>query len=256
MLVLLPPSEGKATPADGSPLDLGSLTFPDLAKVRRDVLRELVRLCRGNVETALSALGLSAGQRDSIIANRALTKAPTIPAAQLYNGVLHSALGATALSPAARCRVLVFSGLFGAVGCDDRLPRYRLPIGARMARPLAGLWREALTGRVEEMAGDGLVVDLRSAPYAAAWRPSPEVVERTVVVSVLAEREVGGRLVIAPVSHFNKAAKGRFARQLLLRPTDDPAELPGRAAAAGLRGEVVASSRGYRLDLVEPWEAP
>ena len=43
MLVLLPPSEGKASGTDGPPLDLASLSFPDLNATRTKVLTHLVR---------------------------------------------------------------------------------------------------------------------------------------------------------------------------------------------------------------------
>ncbi len=256
MLLLLPPSEGKAVPQTGEPVDLAALTFPELARPRRELMRDLARLCRGDLAAALDALGLRPGQAGEISANRVLAKAPTLPAAELYTGVLHSALSPTTLPAPARRRlssqVLVFSGLWGAVGYADRLPRYKLPIGARIGTPLAARWRGVLAAPLAERAGDGLVVDLRSAPYAAAWRPTGDLAQRTVVVSVLAERRVDGRVVVVPVSHFNKAAKGRFARELLQRPTDDPRALLDRAASAGLRGELAAAGHGLRLDLVEP----
>lgn len=257
MLVLLPPSEGKALPTAGRPVDLTELTFPELTRTRRQLMTQLGRLCRGDRAAARSALRLGPSQDGVLSHNRAVARTPAIPASRLYNGVLHEALDFDSLPAAARRRaarqVLVFSGLWGAVRLTDRLPHYKLPIGAAMGTPLAPLWRRELAKPVAEMAGGGLVVDLRSAPYAAAWRPSAELAPRTVVVTVLAERMVAARLVVGPVSHFNKAAKGRLARELLRRPTDDPADLVDRAVAAGLRGELVRSAGATRLELVEPW---
>jgi cytoplasmic iron level regulating protein YaaA (DUF328/UPF0246 family) len=60
-----------------------------------------------------------------------------------------------------------------------------------------------------EAAGDGLVLDLRSAAYAAAWKPKGGVAGRTASVRVL---HAPTRKV---VSHFNKATKGRIVRSLL-----------------------------------------
>ncbi len=60
-----------------------------------------------------------------------------------------------------------------------------------------------------EVAGDGLVLDLRSSAYAAAWKPKGEVAGRTATVRVL---HAPTRKV---VSHFNKATKGRIVRSLV-----------------------------------------
>jgi len=257
VLLLLPPSEGKAVPADGPPVDLAALTFPELAPLRQELATALVRLCRSR-SAARTALSLGPTQDDAVDANRRVLTAPTLPAARLYTGVLHEALGFSSLPVTVRRRAaghaLVFSGLWGAVRYDDRLPHYRLPITARIGRPLAAAWRPVLAAPVAAAAGAGLVVDLRSAPYAKAWQPTPELAGRVVAVSVLAERRAGRRVETVRVSHFNKASKGRFARELLLSPTDDPAALTERAAAAGLHGSVVAAPSGYRLDLVEPLE--
>lgn len=45
MLVLLPPSEGKAPSGRGTALKLESLSLPGLTEARRAVLDELVELC-------------------------------------------------------------------------------------------------------------------------------------------------------------------------------------------------------------------
>lgn len=63
MLVLLPPSEGKASSGRGAPLKLESLSLPGLAEARAAVLDELVELCAGDEEKAREVLGLSEGLR-------------------------------------------------------------------------------------------------------------------------------------------------------------------------------------------------
>ncbi|MFK4274236.1 hypothetical protein ACI2L5_56840, partial [Streptomyces milbemycinicus] len=72
MLVLLPPSEGKATGGSGSPLDLGSLSLPGLGAARAEVLDQLVSLCSGDEVKAAEVLGLSEGLRGEIAKNAAL----------------------------------------------------------------------------------------------------------------------------------------------------------------------------------------
>ncbi|GAB3660795.1 peroxide stress protein YaaA [Actinocorallia lasiicapitis] len=208
MLILLPPSEGKATSGDGPALDLAGLSHASLNPVRRKVLSGLLKVSKGAQKTALDVLGLTDGQRDAVLRNRELKSAPTLRASDLYTGVLYDNLRLNGLDDEARAKVLIFSGLWGVLTPDDRVPPYRLAMGVSLP-PLGGLaatWRPALT---QAVVPDGLVVDMRSAPYAAAWkRPS-------VGVRVLRESVVGGQVKRSVVSHMAKATRGEIARVLL-----------------------------------------
>ncbi|MFI2711428.1 peroxide stress protein YaaA [Micromonospora sp. NPDC018662] len=223
MLILLPPSEGKAEAGTGRRLDLSRLSLPELNPARDAVLDALVELCAGPDEAAaLGALGLSEGQRGELRRNARLRAAATAPAGRLYTGVLYEALDLATLTPAAqraaRRSVLISSGLWGAVRLTDRVPPYRCPIGARLPGlgALSAYWRAALEPAVTAAAGRGPVLDLRSGAYAATWTPRGPVADRTVTVRVLHERLVDTAPVRSVVSHFNKATKGRLVRDLLL----------------------------------------
>jgi uncharacterized protein len=114
---------------------------------------------------------------------------------------------------------------------------------------VAAHWRGALDPVVRELAGRGLVVDLRSSTYAAFWRPAPDVASRVATVRVL--HEVDGRRQI--VSHFNKATKGRLVRALLEdgRDARTPSAFAGLLADLGWRVELGPASRaGTALDVV------
>ncbi|SIQ95778.1 peroxide stress protein YaaA [Micromonospora avicenniae] len=223
MLILLPPSEGKADAGTGRRLDLDKLSLPELNPAREEVLAALVALCGGPDEAAARAvLGLSEGQRDELRRNARLPQIATAPAARIYTGVLYEALDLPSLPPdatrAARRSVLISSGLWGAVRLTDRIPPYRCPIGSKLPGPgaLAAYWRRVLGPVMTGVAGDRPVLDLRSGAYAATWAPRGDVADRTVTVRVLHEREVDGVPVRSVVSHFNKATKGRLVRDLLL----------------------------------------
>lgn len=233
MLVLLPPSEGKAASGAQAPLALDALSLPELNPARSRVLAALVELSTGDQDRAAEVLGLSPGLRGELARNAALWTAGALPAGELYTGVLYDALELSTLSPEAfaraRASLLVFSGLWGAVRIDDRIPPYRCSGGVKLP-PLGALgsyWRPLTAEVLPAVAGDGLVLDLRSAAYAALWRPSGAVAARTATVRVLHEREVGGVLKRSVVSHFNKATKGRLVRDLLEAGADPstPAEL-------------------------------
>ena len=238
MLILLPPSEGKTAPASGDPVDLGSLAYADALTAKRErVLAALVRTSSGKQRgRALKALGLSAGQAGELDRNTALQTAPAAPAAEVYTGVLYERLRLPELPAEAQRQVLIASALWGVVAPGDRIPAYRLSISARLPR-LAGLaayWRPALATALPD---DGLVVDLRSGGYAAAWAP-----KRATVVSVRGFTPEG-----KVVSHFVKAIRGDVARALLLAPEVPvtPEDVAGIARAAGLE----VALNGTNLDV-------
>ncbi|CQR64345.1 peroxide stress protein YaaA [Streptomyces leeuwenhoekii] len=246
MLVLLPPSEGKAPSGSGAPLKLESLSLPGLGEARAAVLDELVELCAGDEDRARAVLGLSEGLRGEITKNAELRTAGARPAGEVYTGVLYDALDLASLDPAARQRaadrLLVFSGLWGAVRVTDEIPSYRCSMGVKLPGlgALAAHWRAPMAAVLPEAAGDGPVLDLRSSAYAAAWRPKGEVAGRTATVRVL---HAPTRKV---VSHFNKATKGRIVRSLLTS-----------GAAPGSPAELVAALRdlGYEVEAQAPAKA-
>ena len=226
MLILLPPSEGKTAPLDGAPVDPGALWLPKLAPARRRVLSRVTAMCgrssaRG-VAASLATLGLTAGQQAEVARNARLPEAPTAPAAEVYSGVLYEALDAGSLPAPARQwldeRAVVFSGLWGVVRFDDRIPAYRCSVAVTLPG-LGGLgayWKKVLTSTLDRAAGDGPVLDLRSGAYGAMWTPGERVAGRTAALRVLHERTVGGVTQRSVVSHFNKATKGRLVRALAI----------------------------------------
>ncbi len=147
MLVLLPPSEGKADPVRGRPVDLARLSFPSLTAERERLLDAVLR------------------------------EAPAVPARDLYTGVLYAALDLSTLPAAAQRRVVIISAQFGAVRPGDRIPRYKRVIDAPA-------WRPLLAPELDRAALRGVVLDCRSAAYASAWHPPGG---RTAHVAVVRE---------------------------------------------------------------------
>ncbi|MGW0363253.1 peroxide stress protein YaaA [Streptomyces sp. NPDC002990] len=261
MLVLLPPSEGKAAGGSGAPLKPEALSLPGLAPARAAVLEELVELCAGDELKAREVLGLSEGLRGDVAKNAALLSAPARPAGDIYTGVLYDALGLADLPPAALARaedaLLIFSGLWGAVRITDRIPSYRCSMGVKLPGlgALGAYWREPMARVLPEAAGDGLVLDLRSSAYASAWKPKGETAGRTATVRVLHSQMVDGVEKRSVVSHFNKATKGRLVRDLLLAGAvpGDPAELVEALRGLGHVVEAEAPAKpgkAWSLDVV------
>jgi cytoplasmic iron level regulating protein YaaA (DUF328/UPF0246 family) len=208
VLVLLPPSEGKATGTDGPPLDLAALSFPVLTRTRTKVVKALVRAAKKEPAALQRALQLSDKQRDELLKDAQLLTAPTLPTMELYTGIVYDNLSYATLPARARKRadesLVVASALFGALRPQDRVPSYRLSGGTTVPGlgGLAPVWRPVL-----EPVLDGFVVDLRSGAYANLAK-----VAGAVEVRVL--RDEGGKRTV--VSHDNKWTKGKLARALCL----------------------------------------
>lgn len=244
MLILLPPSEGKTRPADGPPLDLTTLSSPRLTTTREQLARTLVRV--SSTKRATEVLGLGPSQADELALNTALLDSPTARADEVYTGVLFSALDVASLSAPARERadrtLAIASALFGVLRPDDRIPAYRLSGNVTLPRlgTIAGRWRGVLPRALDDLAGDGLIVDLRSGTYVALGKPT----RSAATVRVLHESN-GVRKV---VSHFNKATKGHLLRALL-ESGHEPTDVDELVDAIRALGWTVEPD-GTRLDVV------
>ena len=202
MLVLLPPSQGKSAPGRGRRAGLSTLVYSRLRAPRERLI-------------------------DAV--DPGLRTAPAIPAAELYTGVLFASLG---LADLPWDGVLIASALWGVVRPGDRIPAYRLDMSARPPGigGLAAYWRAPLRAALPDR---GLVLDLRSGPYAAAWQPRRAT---HLAVRGFTEAPDGSRTVI---THMAKRVRGEVARLVLQAGgAERPEEVAEIAAAAGLRVEL------------------
>jgi cytoplasmic iron level regulating protein YaaA (DUF328/UPF0246 family) len=225
-LILLPPSEKKATGGAGVPWHGAGQSFPDLDEARREVIDALVDAMCCPIEARTKLLGVGAARAgEATAANLSIDTAPTMPAIGRYTGVLYDALDAGSLPAHLRKRldeqVVVFSGLWGAVRPSDPIPDYKLKMGA----PLPGLgrparfWRPHLTAALTKAAA-ATVWDLLPNEHAAAWDPT--IAGHRIRVRFLDDVERSGKRALVTVSHWNKLLKGALVRHLLEHRLDDP----------------------------------
>ncbi|WP_369824491.1 YaaA family protein [Cellulosimicrobium sp. CUA-896] len=174
---------------------------------------------------AVDVLGVSPGLEPEVRRNTALRSAPAAPAAEVYTGVLFAAAdlaGALAESGETARRaaddVRVMSGLWGVLSPGDRVPAYRLSMGVTLpdVGRLAAAWRPHLATVLDARAAGDVVVDCRSATYAAAWKPRTSGEDAAHHVAVRVLRETGGRRSV--VSHHAKHTRGVLTGHLLRRP--------------------------------------
>jgi hypothetical protein len=230
MRILLPPSEGKAPPSAGPPLDLAGLSFPDLQPIRAQVLDSLTGLCRSDPDRALAVLGIGPALADLVAGNADLFEAPCAPAWRVYTGVLFGSLDIGSLPPGAdRGSLLIASAAFGLLHHGDAIPSYRLAGTVRLpGLPTPKrLWGPPLRRVLADLAQAHLIVDMRSKTYAD-WA---EVAgSNWVTIRVMTLRH--GRRV--PISHHNKSVKGLLARHLVSGPAPaDTADLRDALRSAG-----------------------
>ena len=206
MLILLPPSESKTGRTRGRPVMHEHLSFPELTPTREAVAEAVAKVSAH--PDAAAMLGVSANLTAEIARNLVLHTAPSLPAAQVYSGVLYDALSYATLDATGRRRanrwLVVVSALYGAVRPTDSIAPYRLSMGVNLpgVGALASVWRPELGRVLPRAAGHGLVVDCRSSTYAAAWTPQGQLAERWVQVRV------------PGATHLAKHTRGLVARRL------------------------------------------
>ena len=233
MLLILPPSETKRPPpADGPPVDLASLSFPELTPMRERVLDALVETSEG--PDAFHLLHAKPSKALEVARNTAIRELPAMPASDVYSGPFHQGLAVATLSPAARERAertaIVTSPLWGMLRLGDRIPPYRLylfsrPIGLRR---LDHEWRRILPPVLTAAAGRAvLVLELRSPEAQSIGRPTG-LDRRTVELRV--DRSVPGRRIGDVIA---KRVRGQAANHLL----ESGVEPSGPEELAALLGE-------------------
>jgi cytoplasmic iron level regulating protein YaaA (DUF328/UPF0246 family) len=234
-------------PETGPNLDLNDLAFAvELTAPRQKLISGLERLGSRPLPAALKALAISSGQSEDVERDAALSSAPCAEASKIYTGVLFDRLDLPGLGREASKRagrhVLIASALWGFVRPGDLIPYYRFSMKARLPRvgPPAALWRRALADAMDGGGFDnegGLVLDMRSGAYSAAWKP-----KRATLLPVKAFTETGG--VRKAVSHMAKATRGEVARIVLAAGSlpEDPQSVAGLIEEAGYRVELSSGS--------------
>ena len=213
-MIVLPPSEGKATASSRTTLKLKALSFPELTPQREQALAGLVALSNGSLARARTALGLTKNQDFEISRNQELLSAPAAPAWQVYTGVLYEAIGITSLSARAMSKLCdstyVMSALFGLISIGDKIPAYRLSGDCTLPKvgTLTKLWSPVVSSVFANT--DEFIIDLRSGTYVSLGQiPS---IANSVTPRILQKMPSGPPKVI---THHNKATKGRLVRAIV-----------------------------------------
>jgi cytoplasmic iron level regulating protein YaaA (DUF328/UPF0246 family) len=198
--ILLPPSETKALGGESPALEISPIR-DSLENARDEVIAAVIDLC-GNREQAIKALKLGPKQLDDVERNLQIKSSPTLPAVQRYTGVLFDALKADGDVPDSSLSIQ--SSMFGLIPANTPIPYYRLSWDSKLVGlNLKKHWQQA---HRDFFSSEEQVLDMRSKSYQQL---APVSGENCWVVEVLVEYPNGSR---KPLNHFNKKAKGVFAR--------------------------------------------
>ena len=220
-LILLPPSEGKASGGEGPPLDLDTLSFESLSKTRALMAKSLGQLT-GKPRVAQKLLGVKGVALETARAdNTGLMDTPTLPAIERYTGVMYDSIDYKSLDADAReCfgqSVIIMSGLFGILRPYDMIPVYKLKMGARLRRNKAcsAIWKPLISKALATSDESSVIWDLLPNEHSAAWDPSLVACDVRFTVKFL---EAGRDGKLKTVSHWSKALKGALVRHLVSNP--------------------------------------
>lgn len=228
-IILVPPSEGKASGGRGPATKAGSMSFAVLDERRAQVV-DALSAAMGASETARAKLLGVKGDAlaEATEANLGVRHAATMPAIRRYTGVLYDALDHGSLSGTAKRRaarqLVIVSGLWGLVTPADPIPTYKLKMGASLdgVGRLATWWRPAITEALAPAVEKRTVWDLLPSEHSAAWAPDRTALRRRITVRFLDDVPDGRGRKLVTVSHWNKLLKGALVRHILETQLDTP----------------------------------
>ncbi len=222
-LILLPPSEGKASGGDGPPLDLDALSYSELNKTRSQLIKSLAQLS-GKPRVAQKTLGVKGAALEKARAENAeVLEAPTLPAIDRYTGVMYDAIDYTSLGSGEKdvfgSKTIIMSGLFGLLRPFDQIPAYKLKMGAKLRKTknCAAIWKPLVTKSLATTAEDGVIWDLLPNEHSAALDSSKVQCDVRYTVKFL---EAGSDGNLRTVNHWSKALKGALIRHLVANPAE------------------------------------
>jgi len=200
MLILIPPSEGKAK------IQSSNILFKDTNfKYEREVKQVVRHLSILNQEDLRSIYGTS--QEKSEIfhrQNQDVFNSHCAPAIERYTGVVYEYIDWESLDKTAKKymekHVRIFSGLFGLLTPQTLIPNYKLKMNVLS---LQFHWNPIIT---EALKDEDVVFDLLPQVHRKAYKPSENVIKVDFSVINKGKKTAAG--------HFGKAVKGKFIQWL------------------------------------------
>jgi len=168
---------------------------------------------------------------DAIRLNRSFRESTTMPARDLYTGIMYQAIEYKTLKKREKMlfdkQVLILSGMFGLLRPTDRIPPYKLKMSANLGGvvgKLANFWRQPVSDALRTELRGKVVWDFLPDQHRRVWDGSGEIrachqvkFVKRVIRSGVAEWKT--------ISHHSKSLKGSLIRHLLMKDADSPKAL-------------------------------
>ena len=200
MLILIPPSEGKAK------VKSSNVTFAETNfKFEREV-NQIVRLLSLLNEEDLRSIYGTSQEKSEIFhrQNQDIFKSHCAKAIERYTGVVYEYINFQSLDKNAQHymekHVRIFSGLFGLLTPNTLIPNYKLKMNVLS---LQYHWSPIITKELEK---EDIIFDLLPQVHRKAYKPSNNVIKIDFSVINKGKKTAAG--------HFGKAVKGKFIRFL------------------------------------------
>tara|TARA_X000001036_G_scaffold437022_1_gene481410 strand:+ start:1271 stop:1966 length:696 start_codon:yes stop_codon:yes gene_type:complete len=200
MLILIPPSEGKAK------IKSSKVIFKDTNfKYEHEVKQVIRHLSILDQEDLRSIYGTSQEKSDIFHRqNQDIFKSHCAPAIERYTGVVYEYIDWDTLDKKSQSymekHIKIFSGLFGLLTPQTLIPNYKLKMNVLS---LQFHWNPIIT---EALKNEDVIFDLLPQVHRKAYTPSKNVIKVDFSVINKGKKTAAG--------HFGKAVKGKFIRYL------------------------------------------
>ena len=223
MYILIPPSEGKNSSSDNEYFSLDSLSYDFLNKKRSQIIDYL---CNNNLskEKYVKILGISSQNFEKInMINSKIKTSQVLSSVSRYTGVLYDFLDYSSLDETTKSlfndSIIIFSGLFGLLRPQDKIPDYKLKMGAKLIDgiKLSKYWKDEITEVLRKELENQIVLNLLPTEFNNAFE-SKVINYKYELTFSFKQEKINGEL--KSITHWTKALRGSLIRYLLSKLSD------------------------------------
>lgn len=218
MFILIPPSEAKNPSEDEQTFLLNKLSFNSLNKKRSKIIDYLSEQ-NFSVENYTSIFDISTRNYEKINAlNSNIKNSKVLSSIERYTGVLYDYLDYSNLDEKDKIEfnksVIIFSGLFGLLRPEDKIPNYKLKMATKLFddKKLSKYWNKEITNVLKGQLNDQIVCNMLPNEFMLAFDKTIISPRYELTFSFLQENKVGE---LKSITHWTKALRGSLIRYLL-----------------------------------------
>ncbi len=223
MFILIPPSEGKNSSSDNEYFSLDSLSYDFLNKKRSQII-DYLRDNNLSKDIYLKTIGISNHNYEKISTmNSKIETSQVVSSISRYTGVLYDYLDYPSLDAKAKSlldeSLIIFSGLFGLLRTQDKIPNYKLKIATKLIGgiKLSKFWKDEITKVLKNVLENQIVLNFLPVEFNNAFDSKVIDYKYELTFSFKQENNNGE---LKSITHWSKALRGSLIRYLLNNVTD------------------------------------